>query len=109
MIKVSIFYPKKPGSRFDIEYYLKVHMPRAAELLAPAVKDVSVEIGLSGAAPDAPPAFWAVAGFTCESIEAFTQAFLPHAAELQGDIPNYTDVEPTIQMSELSEILRRRN
>ena len=101
MIRVSIHYPKKPGSRFDIEYYTKVHMPRAAELLAPAAQAVSVEIGVSGRDPGTPPAFWAVAGFTCESIEAFTQAFLPHAAELQGDIPNYTDVEPIIQVSEL--------
>ena len=108
MIKVSILYPKKPGSRFDAEYYLKVHMPRAAELLAPAVKDVSVDIGVSGAVPEAPPAFWAIAGFTCESIEAFTQVFVPHATELQGDIPNYTDVEPTIQISQLTEVVRGR-
>jgi len=35
MIKVSIFYPKRPGSRFDADYYTKVHMPLAAQLLAP--------------------------------------------------------------------------
>jgi hypothetical protein len=28
-------------------------------------------------------------------------AFLPHAAELQGDIPNYTDVESIIQVSDV--------
>jgi len=109
MIRVSVHYPKKPGSRFDFEYYTKVHMPRSAELLAPAVRTVSAEIGISGAEPGAPPAFWAIAGFTCESIEAFTQAFLPHAAELQGDIPNYTDVEPIIQVSQLSEFLPKRS
>ena len=109
MIKVSIFYPKKPGSRFDFDYYLKVHMPRAGELLAPALRAVSVEIGVSGATPEALPAFWAIAGFTCESVEAFTQAFLPHAAELQGDIPNYTDIEPVIQISELWELPRTQS
>jgi len=103
VIKVSIFYPKKPGSRFDFDYYLKVHMPRAAELLSPAARQVSVEIGVAGATSEAPPAFWAIAGFTCDSVEAFTRAFLPHAAELQGDIPNYTDIEAVIQISELRE------
>ena len=33
MIKVSILYPSKPGSRFDVDYYLTVHMPMAARLL----------------------------------------------------------------------------
>lgn len=104
MIKVSIFYPNKPGSRFDSDYYMKVHMPMAAELLAPALLAVSVEIGVSGAMPGQPPAFWAICGFTCQSAEAFTEAFLPHAAKLQGDIPNYTDIEPIIQISQLSTI-----
>lgn len=101
MIKVSILYPNKPGSRFDIDYYLKVHMPLAIKLLEPALKRVSVEIGVSGATPDQPSPFAAIVGFTCESVRAFSDAFLPHAAELQGDIPNYTDIEPVIQISEI--------
>jgi hypothetical protein len=36
-------------------------------------------------------------------VKAFTDAFLPHADELQGDIPNYTDIAPIIQVSELSD------
>jgi uncharacterized protein (TIGR02118 family) len=80
-------------------------MPMAADLLAPVLLAVSVEIGVSGAAPEQPPAFCAIAGFTCESAEAFTEAFLPHAAKLQGDIPNYTDIEPIIQISQLSTVL----
>jgi uncharacterized protein (TIGR02118 family) len=104
MIKVSILYPKKPGSRFDTDYYMNVHMPMAARLLAPALLAVSVEIGMTGATPEQPPAYWAIAGFTCASVEAFTEAFLPHASALQGDIPVYTDIEPIIQISRLSEI-----
>ncbi|MGO9437346.1 MAG: EthD family reductase [Terracidiphilus sp.] len=103
MIRVSILYPKKPGSRFDVDYYLYVHMPLAAKLLAPGIVAASAEIGTSGAMPEQPPAFWAIAGFTCESVQAFTNAFLPHASELQGDIPKYTDIEPIIQTSQLTE------
>jgi uncharacterized protein (TIGR02118 family) len=39
--------------------------------------------------------------FSFESIEAFIEAFTPHASELQGDIPRYTDVAPTIQVNEV--------
>lgn len=104
MIKVSIYYPNRPGSRFDVDYYTNVHMPLAMKLLVCAVKAVSVEIGVSGATAGQPPPFRAVAAFTCESVRAFSEAFLPHAAELQGDIPNYTDIEPVIQVSHVSEL-----
>ena len=33
MIKVSILYPNKPGSRFDMNYYLANHMPMAIQRL----------------------------------------------------------------------------
>jgi uncharacterized protein (TIGR02118 family) len=104
MIKVSILYPSKPGSRFDVDYYVQVHMPMAVRLLGSAVKAVSVEIGVSGAMPEQPAPFAAIAGFTCESVQAFSAAFMPVADQLQGDIPKYTDIEPVIQVSEIREI-----
>ena len=106
MIKVSIFYPNRPGSRFNEDYYLGVHMPMAVRLLGSAVKEVSMEIGVSGATPDHPAPFAAIAAFTCESVEAFAAAFLPNAAALQGDIPNYTDIGPVIQISKLAELAK---
>ena len=101
MIKVSILYPNKPGSHFDADYYLSTHMPLACRLLASGIKGVSVDIGISGAAPDVPAPFAAIAEFTCESVQAFTEAFSSCAAELVADIPNYTNIEPVIQMSEI--------
>lgn len=104
MIKVSILYPNKAGGRFDADYYVNVHMPLAMKLLVSAVKSVSVEIGVSGTTGDQPPPFWAITGFTCESVRAFSEAFLPAADQLRGDIPNYTDIEPIIQVSKVSEL-----
>lgn len=106
MIRVSVFYPTKPGSRFDIDYYVTVHMPMAARLLGAAAKEIFVEIGVSGGAPGQPAPFAAIAGFTCDSVDAFTAAFMPVADQLQGDIPNYTDIAPILQISELREIPR---
>ncbi len=101
MIKVSILYPNKPGSRFDVDYYLASHMPMANRLLASALKAVSVEVGVSGATPDQAPPYAAIANFTCESAQAFVEAFMPCAAQLQADIPNYTNIDPVIQFSEI--------
>ena len=105
MIKVSVLYPNKPGARFDADYYLNVHMPMAAKLLGSAMQSVTAEIGLSGETPGEPAPFAAIAGFTCSSTDAFLQAFLPVANQLQADIPKYTDIEPLIQFSSLGDFL----
>lgn len=101
MIRVNVLYPNRPDARFDVDYYLQTHMPRAIELLGATLKGVSVEIGIGSRNPGEPAPFAAIAAFTCESVEAFTTAFTPNAAELQGDVPNYTDIQPIIQISEI--------
>jgi uncharacterized protein (TIGR02118 family) len=103
MVRISILYPNADGSRFDFQYYLDTHMPRSIELLSahPGYRGVSVEKGLGGAAPGSPPTYIAMCHFLFESTEAFLEAFMPHAAELQGDIPNYTDSAAVIQFSEV--------
>lgn len=101
MIKVTFLYPNKPGSHFDADYYIDVHMPLAIRLLKPTLKAVSAEIGLISATPDQPPPFAAMCSFTFESAQAFTDAVTPHLRELQGDIPNYTDIEPVAQISQI--------
>ena len=103
MIKVTVTYPNTPGSRFNADYYLKVHMPMSTKLLGRALKSVTAEIGISGEAPGSSAPYAAIAGFTCESVDAFVQAFTPVADQLQNDIPNYTDIEPVIQISNLTE------
>jgi uncharacterized protein (TIGR02118 family) len=76
-------------------------MPISNKLLGSAIKSVSVEIGRNGATPDDPPPFAAICGFTCEAIEDFMAAFTAVAGDLQGDIPNYTDITPIIQVSDI--------
>ena len=73
MTKVSIAYPGKPGSPFDADYYLRVHMPMAAKLLGQAIKAATAEIGIGGETPGAPPPYAAIAGFTCKSVEALSR------------------------------------
>ncbi len=101
MIKVNILYPAKENAKFDFDYYLNTHMPMTIAKLAPALKGVSVEQGISGGAPGTPAAFFAMCHLQFDSVEDFVGAFMPNAAELQGDIPNYTDVTPIIQISEV--------
>lgn len=102
MIKISILYPNT--GRFDMDYYLNTHMPRSIELLGrgKGYRGVSVERGVGGASPGSSPAHVAMCHFLFDTADDFMAAFLPHAAELQGDIPSYTDIEPVIQFSEVA-------
>jgi uncharacterized protein (TIGR02118 family) len=101
MVRVTILYPNRPGSRFDVEYYLNTHVPTISRLLESVIKDLTVDIGARGAGTESSPPFVAIFAITCESVEAFTTGFAPHAAQLQGDIANYTDVEPIVQISDI--------
>lgn len=102
MIKISILYPNT--GRFDMDYYLKIHMPRSIDLMSKgkAYRGVSVERGLGGASPGSAPSYVAMCHYLFDTADEFMAAFMPHAAELQGDMPNYTDIEPIIQTSEVS-------
>jgi hypothetical protein len=39
--------------------------------------------------------------FLFDSFDGFLAAFTPHAGMLRGDTPNYTDIKPIIQISEV--------
>ncbi len=103
MIKISIIYPNTPTYRFDMDYYIDNHMPLAIRYFSthPGYKGVSVERGLSGVFPETEARYIVMCHFLFNSAEDFMAAFTPHAAELQGDIINYTDIEPIIQISEV--------
>ncbi len=103
MIKISILYPNSKGSRFDFSYYIETHMPMSIGLLSayPGYRGVSVEQGLGGGIPGTEATYVALCHFLFDSMENFMAAFTPHAATLQGDMPNYTDIEPVVQFSQV--------
>jgi uncharacterized protein (TIGR02118 family) len=101
MIKVSVMYPSGDGRTFDMDYYCNTHIPMARRLLSPALKGVAVEQGIAGAEPGAPAPYLAIGHLLFESLEAFMNAFPPHMGALQGDIPNYTNAPPVIQIGEV--------
>ena len=102
-IRVSVMYPNSDGVRFDMDYYVTKHMPMVAEKCGPALHGYTVDQGIGGAPPGAPAPFVAVGHLTFESVPAFEQAFGPHLGEIMGDIPNYTDAAPQLQISEAKE------
>ena len=101
MIKVSVMYPNEPGARFDHDYYRDKHMPLLKQRMGDACRYYTIDKGLAGGAPGEPPTYVGMCHIFADSVEAFQAAFGPHAKEIMGDIPNYTDLKPTMQISEV--------
>ena len=101
MIKVSVLYPNGANSNFDMNYYLTKHIPMVKQKLGSACKHVAVEEGIAGGAQGAPATYLAAAHLTFDSVDDFQKAFAPHAEAIMGDVPNYTNTQPTVQISHI--------
>lgn len=101
MIKVSVLYSGGAGKTFNMDYYCNKHLPMVSGLLGDAVKGSSVEKGLAGGAPNSPATYLCMSNLYFDSIEAFQNAFSPNTKQIMTDVPNYTNSEPIIQISEV--------
>lgn len=101
MIRVSILYPSGEGKKFDMAYYCNKHIAMVKEKLGAACKRVDVDLGVAGKQPGLAPTYAAMAHLCFDSIEAFQAAFGPNNAAFRADLPNFTDIEPNIQISEV--------
>jgi uncharacterized protein (TIGR02118 family) len=94
-------YPNTEGKRFDHPYYAQKHATMIAEKVGSGMIKYEVDKGLAGMPPGQPPPYVAALHLFFDSVEAFQAAFAPHTGAIMGDIPNYTDIMPTIQISEV--------
>jgi uncharacterized protein (TIGR02118 family) len=101
MVKVSVLYPNRADTKFDMTYYLNQHIPTVRQLLGSALKGVSVEQGISGEEPGSPAPYVTTCHLLFDSVQAFQTSFSPHAQEIMEDIPKYTNSEPLIQIGEV--------
>jgi uncharacterized protein (TIGR02118 family) len=103
MICVSVLYPQAPGKHFDQAYYEKTHRPLVMDRMAShGITKYEILQGLSGGAPGSEPMFACIGNLYFNSIGEFQQGFAAHAAELQADIPNFTDIQPQFLISEVA-------
>ena len=99
MIKMSVMYPQEQGKNFNLDYYLQTHMALVKDKWSGLVKDVYVTKGLAGGAPNSPPSYHVMAQISFASMDDLQEA-LGKGADLFADIPNFTDIQPVVQISE---------
>jgi uncharacterized protein (TIGR02118 family) len=101
MVKVSVLYPNRAGTKFDMTYYLNHHIPMVRRLLGSVLQGVSVEHGISGEEPGSSAPSIATGHLVFDSLQAFQTSFGSHAQEIMADIPKYTNSEPIVQIGEV--------
>ena len=109
MIKVSALYPNSTDARFDMEYYTQKHMPLVLDRCGGDVALGGIDRALPGGAFGLEPPYCAIGHLLFESPEIMERSFGPHIREILADVPNFTNVQPVVQISEvMSEPGRRR-
>ncbi len=102
MIRVTVLYPNQPDAKFDETYYVQRHLPFVKQRLSEyGLTRLEVEKGLTGAMPGTPPPFLWIGHMYFDSPEAVQKAFAASAAQLMGDIPNFTNVAVQTQIGEV--------
>lgn len=102
MIRVSVMYPHRDGARMDAAYYAKQHMDMARKAFEGyGLLDIRVDRGLVGPQPKSSPTYCCVGTLTFKTMDGYKQAFREQGAALMADLPNFTDIEPIVQVSEV--------
>ena len=86
--------------RANHEYYRETHLPLVRGLLGTAVRRAEIDRAIAGPTQDAPRVWMASGHLFFDTMEAFQSAFGPHAAVIMADLPNFTNVQPHIVISE---------
>lgn len=100
MVKLTVMYPWHEGFRFDMDYYTQKHI--AIHKQDPNVLGIIIEEGRSAFRGGSTPEMVCVAHFFYESIGKLNESRTPEKGRRQlADIPNFTDITPQDQISEV--------
>ena len=101
MFKVSVMYPNQEGARFDVNYYCTKHMDLVRKHLQPfGLVRTEVLKGVGGTAGQPAP-YICIGSLYFETADGYEKGIAASGGALRADIPNFTNVTPVRQVSEV--------
>lgn len=100
MPTVVVLYPRQADASFDFDYYTSTHLPLVSSRWTEAgLSSVAALRGTAG--PDGGDGPYLAIALLTFGSQAGLDAALggPHTAEIMGDIANFTNVQPILQMT----------
>ena len=103
MFRVVIMYPKTPDSHFNMDYYRDHHIPLVREIFGGlSLRCIEIDKGLANAFPNQPFPYESISYFHFENIDDFQNVMMsPRGGQIVGDMQNYTNVQPLIQINQV--------
>ena len=101
MFKVAILYPNGDDKTFDMDYYENKHMPMVAGFLGKNLRFYEIDKGIGGRTPNDKAPFVAVGYFFINDVAEYNKAIAQNIDVIRNDIPKYTNIQPTVQISEI--------
>jgi uncharacterized protein (TIGR02118 family) len=102
---VSVLYPAGEGKTFDMKYYEEKHMPMVASYLGANLLSYEINKGVSGRTAKDQAPFMAIGSFHVKDIDAYHKAIAEHINEIVADFQKYTNVQPTVQISKIQQVV----
>lgn len=101
MATLSVSYPRVPNATFDLDYYRTKHLPLVVRLWGDAGLVGGEALVGKAAADGSESPFLAIGIIHFESAQALQQALTgEQATEIIGDVENFTNVQPLLQVNE---------
>jgi uncharacterized protein (TIGR02118 family) len=101
MHRLTVLYPSKDGEAFDYDYYFDKHHKLVVSRLKPeGMVACEFDKGVSDVAGDKAP-YLAIAHLEFNSADELQKALFKHGQEILADIPNYTKIQPIMQVNEV--------
>jgi len=104
MFKVAILYPNGEDKTFDMDYYEKTHMPMVAGFLGKNLKFYEIDKGIAGRTPNDKVPFVAIGYFYVNDVAEYNKAIAQNRDTIINDIKKYTNIQPTVQISEIRQL-----
>ena len=101
MQRLTVLYPAKDGEAFNYDYYFNNHHKLVvSRLKTEGLVSYEFDKGVSDPGGGKPP-YLAIAYLKFSSADALQKALAKHGAEIIGDVPNYTKIEPIMQVNDV--------
>jgi len=102
MIAVNVMYPNQADSTFNWDYYLSNHLDLVKKCWGPmGLKGARVIKGVAGDEPDSDAPYLLIAQVLFDTVGEFEAAAAAHGEAIFGDVPNFTNIAPEVQVSEV--------
>lgn len=100
-VQITVLYPNTSDATFDMDYYLKTHMPMVAEEWGPYNFEGYSVLKLVGTPdPKTKSEYSVQATLHFKSVEDFHAAAAAKGPKVLGDVPNFSNKEPMLMIGE---------